>query len=229
VTGTGCSRTLTGSLPQSTGDLPAAVTILDNCDSGASCSAVDDEGAAMAEIVHDLAPGAEMLFHSAFNSEADFAQGITELAACGADIIVDDVLWFAEPMFQDGIIAQALESAVAGGVSYFSAAGNNGARSVDEIYLDANPGTDDEAFPTSGADLHDFGGNNRFGEITSRTRALSATDPPGTSTCTCARATASPPVRVPSLRVISPVHSPWATTVRVAVPTRRRSEIRSRS
>ncbi|MDH3786367.1 MAG: S8 family serine peptidase, partial [Acidobacteriota bacterium] len=166
VTGTGCSRTLTGSLPQSTGDLPAAVTILDNCDSGASCSAVDDEGAAMAEIVHDLAPGAEILFHSAFNSEADFAQGITELAACGADIIVDDVLWFAEPMFQDGIIAQALESAVAGGVSYFSAAGNNGARSVDEIYLDANPGTDDEAFPTSGADLHDFGGNNRFGEIT---------------------------------------------------------------
>ena len=167
VTGTGCSRTLTGSLPQSSGDLPAAVTILDNCDSGgATCSNLDDEGAAMAEIVHDLAPGAAILFHSAFNSEADFAQGITELAACGADIIVDDVLWFAEPMFQDGIVAQTVESTVAGGVSYFSAAGNDAGISVDEIYVDADPGTDDEIFPPSGADLHDFRGDNRFGEIT---------------------------------------------------------------
>jgi hypothetical protein len=167
VTGAGCSRTLTGSLPQSTGDLPPAVTILDNCESGGStCNILTDEGAAMAEIVHDLAPGAEILFHSAYNSEADFAQGISELAACGADVIVDDVLWFAEPMFQDGIVAQALQSAVDGGVSYFSAAGNNNGFSVDEIYVDADPGTDDDVFPPSGADLHDFGGDNRFGAIT---------------------------------------------------------------
>jgi Subtilase family len=85
-----------------------------------------DEGRAMLQIVHAVAPGAALDFYTASNSEADFANGIGVLAAHGATVIADDVGYFDEPVFQDGIVAQAIDSVEAGGVAYFSAAGNNG-------------------------------------------------------------------------------------------------------
>jgi subtilisin family serine protease len=85
-----------------------------------------DEGRAMMQIVHDVAPGAALSFYSATNTEADFANGIGALANAGATVIADDVGYFDEPFFQDGIVAQAIDAANARGVAYFSAAGNNG-------------------------------------------------------------------------------------------------------
>lgn len=84
-----------------------------------------DEGRAMAEIVHDVAPGAELAFHTAFAGEANFAQGIQDLANKGCKVIVDDVAYFDEPFFQDGIVAQSVDLATKKGVSYFSSAGND--------------------------------------------------------------------------------------------------------
>ena len=83
-----------------------------------------DEGRAMAEIVHDVAPGADLAFHTAFTGQAGFAQGIIDLADAGSDVIVDDIIYFAEPFFQDGIITQATDIVSNRGVSYFSSAGN---------------------------------------------------------------------------------------------------------
>ncbi len=83
-----------------------------------------DEGRAMMQLIHDIAPGAKLLFYTAFESPVDFAQGIITLADNGADIIVDDISWLKMPMFQDGPIAQAVNEVKARGVSYFSAAGN---------------------------------------------------------------------------------------------------------
>jgi hypothetical protein len=83
-----------------------------------------DEARAMMQIVHDVAPGATLAFHSAEYSEADFAAGVAALAAAGAKVIADDVGYFDEPFYQDGIIAQAID-AVAKGTAYFSAAGNS--------------------------------------------------------------------------------------------------------
>lgn len=93
-----------------------------------------DEGRAMAEIIHDLAPGAALKFHSAFNNdpnEATIAVAIDALVAAGCDIIVDDVALLTDPFFQDGLTARAADRAAAAGVAYFSSAGNAG----DEAYI----------------------------------------------------------------------------------------------
>ena len=107
------------------GDLPVGgVTVLQEGPSGAS-----DEGRALLQLIHDLAPGANLVFSSVFFGQADFAQQIRDAAnpAIGnADVLVDDVVYFAEPFFQDGIIAQAVDEVVTNeGVTYFSSAGNN--------------------------------------------------------------------------------------------------------
>ncbi|MCU0523739.1 MAG: S8 family serine peptidase [Elainella sp. Prado103] len=106
------------------GDLPAAgVTILQEGPGGSI-----DEGRAMAQLVHDLAPGAALAFSSVFFGQANFAQQIRDLAdptKGNAQILTDDVFYFAEPMFQDGVIAQAIDEVVTTrGVSYFALAGN---------------------------------------------------------------------------------------------------------
>jgi hypothetical protein len=58
-----------------------------------------------------------------------------DLGAFGADVIVDDIIYFAEPMFQDGMIAQAVDSVVESGVSYFSSAGNEGRDSYESQFI----------------------------------------------------------------------------------------------
>jgi hypothetical protein len=90
-----------------------------------------DEGRAMLQIVHDLAPHADLAFATAFESEESFAQNIEALArpvsegGAGAGVIADDVAWFEEPFFQDGPIAAAVNKVTADGITYLSAAGND--------------------------------------------------------------------------------------------------------
>jgi hypothetical protein len=90
-----------------------------------------DEGRAMLQIVHDIAPKAKLAFTSAFNGEVAFAKGIEKLAepvlagGAEANVIVDDVGYFAEPFFQDGPVAVAIDKVVAAGVTYLTAAGND--------------------------------------------------------------------------------------------------------
>ncbi|MDR3521818.1 MAG: Hint domain-containing protein [Acidocella sp.] len=104
------------------GYLPAA-NMIDIVKEGPAGST--DEGMAMAELIHAVAPGAQIYFYTAFDSEADFANGITTLASLGCSVIVDDVAYGDEPFYQNsGTITQAIENAVASGVNYFTAAGN---------------------------------------------------------------------------------------------------------
>ena len=163
LSGSGCNRVLTGSAPQNTGDLPTQVTMLDP---GPNDGTGIDEGAAMAELIYDLAPGSDILFHSAFDTQANFAQGITDLVNCGADVIVDDIIYFAEPMFQDGIIADAAQAAVDAGVPYYSSAGNNSDFGVRDTFDDANKTTDDQVFPASGVDFHKWQTGTRYAPFT---------------------------------------------------------------
>ena len=99
---------------------------------------VCDEGTAMLEIIHDLAPGAELYFASGLVSITSFADNIRALRAAGCDIIVDDLFYFVETPFQDGqapgiisnsnggVVIQAVKDVTASGALYFSSAGNSG-------------------------------------------------------------------------------------------------------
>ncbi len=93
-----------------------------------------DEGRAMLEIVHDVAPGAALAFHTTLLGQSGFAQGIRQLAKANCDIIIDDWKYFAEPFFQDGIITQAIDEVVAKGATYLTFAGNHARLSYEKEF-----------------------------------------------------------------------------------------------
>ena len=175
--------TATAGIDISTGDIPMGVNVVED----ANCPNYDaplelpfgDEGRAMMQIIHDVAPGAGLAFYTAENSEADFAAGIAKLAApvasggAGAKIIVDDVGYFDEPFFQDGLVSQAVDAAVANGVAYFSSAGNEGTLAVDKTTADFSFVS--TAAPNSGEHLLNFAAS---GAPTAATTVLPVTIPP---------------------------------------------------
>ena len=175
----------------SSGDLPP-VTVLPGQAGGG------DEGTAMLEIVHDLAPGAQLYFATAFTSITSFAQNIRDLRTAGCDIIVDDIIYFAESPFQDGqapsvtaptnggVVIQAVKDVTAAGALYFSSAGNEG------NLTDGTSGTWEGNFnlsaaavpgPLPGANLHNFGdgGNSNLVTASAPVVTLHWSDPLGAS------------------------------------------------
>jgi hypothetical protein len=79
----------------------------------------------MAQIVHDLAPGAHLAFATAFLGEYAFAHYIKQLyGVAGATVIVDDVTYFDEPFWQRGPIGDAVAYVTSRGTTYVSSAGN---------------------------------------------------------------------------------------------------------
>ena len=141
------------------GDLPDDVQIVNGRNGDAEDNS--DEGRAMAEIIHDLAPGAKLLFHTGFPSSLDMIEAIEALTAAGAHVIVDDLGFFNEPVFEDGPVAQAVEAAAAQGVVYVTAAGNSALNNYHAMYQEYNP-HDGQAFLNE----HDFGGGDRAMAIT---------------------------------------------------------------
>jgi len=98
-----------------------------------------DEGRAMLQIAHDLAPGAKLAFCTGSLSGPSFARAIDRLASDTlpggrCNVIVDDITYIDEPFLSDGEIAQAVNRAVANGVIYFSSAGNFGKQSYEGVF-----------------------------------------------------------------------------------------------
>ena len=152
---------------QASGDLGPVTVLPGQTGSG-------DEGTAMLEIIHDLAPGAQLYFATAFNGITSFANNIRALRAAGCNIIVDDVTYFVETPFQNGqaasvisntnggVVIQAVNDVTASGALYFSSAANDG------NLTDSTSGTWEGDFVDGGATgapvpsgrLHNFGGQN---------------------------------------------------------------------
>ena len=134
---------------QAAGELPA-VEVLSN-DPG------NDEGTAMLEIVHDCAPDAILSFASAGPSgrltSLAFIQAVNALRDAGAQIIVDDIAFFADPYFEDG--PTALNDRVVGStVLRVSAAGNAAQAHYQGRFT---PGVFD---PQVAGTRHNFGGGD---------------------------------------------------------------------
>lgn len=130
------------------GDLPAEVPgglhVLSDTHGG-------DEGTAMLEIIHDLAPGAELYFHDLGVEETviAFNSAIDDLVSAGADVIVDDVGWYGEPCFEDGTgtVAGHVSSVLSSqNIIYVSAAGNDAQAHYQGMY------------DNDGSSYHDFSG-----------------------------------------------------------------------
>ena len=140
---------------QASNDLPNNITFFGTCFITPGVPGSCDEGTAMMEIIHDLAPGAQLAIGEV-NTNLDFIQRVDDLAnTFGADIIVDDLGFFEEPFFEDGGVAQAV-AGVANQVIYVSAAGNDGQGHYEEDFDGTNLG---------GLILHDFGSaDGRFSD-----------------------------------------------------------------
>jgi len=120
-----------------------------------------DEGRAMLQIIHDVAPGAKLYFRTGFFTAGDFAKGIKELKDSACTIIVDDVTYITEPFLKDGIVAKTVNEVKDQGVSYFSAAGNFGSKSYEKEFTPV----DATSIGFAGKKAHNFGGGDVFQKV----------------------------------------------------------------
>ncbi len=135
------------------GELPENVLVLKDINGS-------DEGRAMAEIVHDVAPGIEQIqFHTAFLSEGDFALGIRALADAGSEILVDDVTYPTAPWFMDGPISRAVDDVVEAGAIYLSSSGNFQADAAEGVFTPASAVPENLPFP-SNVEVHAVDGSS---------------------------------------------------------------------
>jgi subtilisin family serine protease len=134
---------------QATKDLPPAIEV---CPQSPGSG---DEGTAMLEIVHDLAPGANLAFCSAFDSLFDSILWSATKANNnkGCDVIVDDFFDLTEPRFQVSDESQLINEATRQlGITYVSSAGNLARDNYRQFFRDAGRGGQ-----SANAGFHDFG------------------------------------------------------------------------
>jgi hypothetical protein len=97
-----------------------------------------DEGRAMLQIIHKLAPRARLAFATGAFGNVGFANNIRALGGLPgftypagtqqgfkADVIVDDLSIVGEPFYGESVVGAAIDDVAAAGVAYFSSAGNN--------------------------------------------------------------------------------------------------------
>ncbi len=137
---------------ESSGALPSAanVLVISDLSSGGT-----DEGRAMMQIVHDIAPGSSLAFYTAEGGAQAFADGILALANAGCKVICDDVSYLDEPFFGGGVIAQAIQTVEAEGVTYITSAGNNASNAYQAAWTPTSGSFDGWFF----TDAQNFGGS----------------------------------------------------------------------
>ena len=124
---------------------------------GLGSSATGAEGTAILEIIHDIAPGAQLRFAN-FNTSLEFIAAVDFLAA-NSDVVIDDISFYGAPYDQTSSIStntadelNRLTNPIRG---YFTSVGNSALKHYEEPYVDS--GTDGAAFFGVAGSLHQFG------------------------------------------------------------------------
>lgn len=111
------------------------ITILEEGSQDLVAGSAIDEGRGMAQLIHDIAPEAELFFHTGFvNTFLGFAMAIEELAAKGCNVIVDDISVIGTGSYQINEVSEVIAKLTQQGVIYLSSAGNYGDGSSSNIY-----------------------------------------------------------------------------------------------
>ncbi len=131
---------------QGLGDLPAVDTSTCNVvPQSPTSSDAGAEGTAMLEIVHDIAPGASLMFgHFGFNysgTALDFNAAVDCLAA-NADIVVDDIGWFIVGPYDGSSFVSANTAGALNGpgpiLGYYTAVANLAQAHYQDPYVESS-------------------------------------------------------------------------------------------
>ena len=146
------------------GELPVNIDLrLDNSNKAS------DEGRAMMQIIHDVAPGATLAFHTATASPRQFEVGFQALKDGGTlpnqapcDIIVDDITFITEPFFGMGRISELIQSFVSEpGKFHFTSAGNIANKGYQALFKSSQTSPIANFIPSgSTTRAHVFGANS---------------------------------------------------------------------
>jgi PKD repeat protein len=121
---------------QARGDLPYSV--VQNDLTGTGLTSGISHGTAVAEIIHDIAPDAQ-LYLIKIGDEVDLDQAVTYCLSNGIDIINHSLGWYNTNFYDGtGTIADIARRAISGGILWVNAAGNEAQNHWEGIFTDAN-------------------------------------------------------------------------------------------
>ncbi|MCH8109505.1 MAG: hypothetical protein IIB15_05190, partial [Chloroflexi bacterium] len=150
-------RDTNSKLTQTTGGIIATSFRADSdLEKGLSSGAMGAEGTAILEIVHDIAPGAQLRFAN-FSTSLEFMAAVDFLAA-NSDVVIDDIGFFGGPYDQSSTISAntatelgRLSNRIRG---YYTSVGNQARTHYQETYVDSL--VDGTLIVGSPGNLHQF-------------------------------------------------------------------------
>lgn len=136
---------------QASGDLPGSLVITDYTGTGTGGGT---HGTNVAEIVHEMAPGAALRL-AKIGSETQLSQAVDDMIAAGTDVIVHSAAWFNVAFYDGtGLLCDIANRAETAGVQWVNAAGNYRTAHYLGTFTDTN------------ADLrHEFAANQNYNTI----------------------------------------------------------------
>lgn len=127
------------------------------------------EGTAMLEIIHDIAPGAQLFFAPGGGTTLAFQRAIRWLTAQGVKVVADDVLFLnVGPYDGTSVVSRELSAAVGSGVSYFVSVGNQAQQHYRGLFTD-----------TDGDTFHEFDVSLGLPRVDNAGETLNVTVQPG--------------------------------------------------
>ena len=121
---------------QASGDLP--YSLQQNDFSGTGLASGITHGTAVAEIIHDIAPGAELHLLK-ISDEVDLDEAVTYCLDHGIDVINHSLGWYNTNFYDGtGTIADTARRAISGGILWVNAAGNEAESHWEGIFSDTN-------------------------------------------------------------------------------------------